>query len=333
MKKCLTILMALLVTLILLVGCNTTDTTVEAPDEDQAIETEQEDVVEGEGDEDQFPLTLTDAMDNEVTIEEEPKRIVSLIPSITETIFALDKGEYLVGRTDWCNYPEAALEVDSVGGMEFDVEKLLSLTPDLVISHASGAHSSADGLDQLRNAGVTVVVVNDATSIDDVYKAIAMIANVTGAVDKGEEIVSEMTATFEEIAAKASAISVNDQVKVWVEVSPAPEIYTTGKGTFLDEMLQMINATNAASEVDGWAMFTEEEAVAFNPDVIVTTYGYYVENPSEQIKQRSAWKDVTAVTNDRIYDVDPDQVTRSGPRLVKGVEELATRIYPDVFAE
>ncbi|WP_227936135.1 ABC transporter substrate-binding protein [Alkalihalobacillus deserti] len=330
MKQLKLMLIALLMA-IFVAGCGQDQATEpeQAPDTDVEV-SESTDGQEQEG---SYPLTITDALGDEVTIEAQPERIVSLIPSITETVFAVEAGDAVVGRTDWDNYPEAVLDIESVGDMNFDVEKVLALSPDLVLSHASNAHSSEEGLNQIRNAGIPVVVVHDAKSIDMVYNSIELIGQVTGHTTEADAVISDMQETFAAVEAKASEISEEDRKKVWVEVSPAPEIYTTGQGTFLDEMLTIINAENAAGEEEGWPMFTEEEAVAFNPDVILITYGYYVENAVEGVMERAAWKDVPAVVNERIYDLDSDEVTRSGPRLAKGVERIAKAVYPEVFGE
>lgn len=306
MKKWLFIFVMIFLATSLTVGCNSTDVTSQG-------------------------ITVTDALENEVTIVENPERIVSLIPSITETVFALGKGDQLVGRTDWCNYPEQVTEIESVGGLEFDIEKIISLKPDLVLSHESGAHSSQEGLEQLRNAGISVVVINDATAISDVLDAIEMVGLVIGAHEESQQLTAEMNASFTAISEKAAAITEAEKATVWVEVSPAPDIYTTGQGTFLHELLELINADNAAGNLEGWVAFTEEDAVSLNPDVIVTTYGYYLENAADKLKSRQGWKEVTAIKNDRVYDVHSDKVTRSGPRLVEGVEELAAIIYPQIF--
>lgn len=308
MKKWLVIFVMIFLATSLMVGCNSTDVT------DQGI-------------------TVNDALGNEVTVVENPERIVSLMPSITETVFALGKGDKLVGRTDWCNYPEQVTEIESVGGLEFDIEKTISLKPDLVLSHESGANSAAEGLEQLRSAGIAVVVINDDTSISDVLDSIEMVGLVIGASEKSQQLTAEMNANFTAISEKAATIPEEEKATVWVEISPAPDIYTTGQGTFLHELLEMINADNAAGNQDGWVAFTEEDAVSLNPDVIVTTYGYYIENAADKLKSRQGWKEVTAIKNDRVYDVHSDKVTRSGPRLVEGVEELASMVYPQIFTE
>jgi iron complex transport system substrate-binding protein len=329
MKQFKFMLMALLMAL-LVVGCGQeqeaetgqgvdTDVEVSEPTEEQ--------------DELAYPLTITDALGEDVTIEAQPERIVTLIPSITETVFAVGAGDAVVGRSEWDNYPEEVLEIESIGGMEFDVEKVISLSPDLVLAHESGIASAGEGVNQIKNAGIPVIVVPNATAINDVYGTIGFIGQVTGHQEEAASIVAEMQADFAAIEEKASAISEEDRKRVWVEIGPAPEIYTTGSGTFMDEMLTLIHAENVAGDQEGWPMFTEEEAVAFNPDVILLTYGHYFEGATEALKARAAWSDVPAVTNDEVYELVSDEVERPGPRLAKGVERIAKAVYPEVFGE
>lgn len=280
-----------------------------------------------------FPVILNDAANQEVTIDSEPSQIISLIPSNTEIAYALGLGEKIVGVSDWANYPEEVQEVEKIGGMEFNVEKVISLQPDLVLAHASSMVSTESALQQLRDAGLTVLVVNDATSFDETYQSILMIADATGTTEKAEVIIDEMKIKLQSIKEKAALIDDEERLKVWVEVSPSPEIYTAASGTFIDEMLQVIGAENAAAEQSGWVSYTEEDAILLAPDVIITTYGYYVENPKDEVLSRPAWKDVPAVQNERVYDVHSDKVTRPGPRLIEGVEDLAKSIYPEIYQD
>ncbi|WP_226654699.1 ABC transporter substrate-binding protein [Pseudalkalibacillus hwajinpoensis] len=280
-----------------------------------------------------FPVTITDALDEEVTIEKDPEKIVSLIPSNTEILFDLGAGEEVVGVSDFANYPEETADIEKIGGMEFNVEKIISLKPDLVLAHGSSAHNSEAGLQQLRDAGITVLVVNNATSFDEVYKSIEMIGQATGETDQAETTISDMKQQLEDIQAKAEEISEDDEEEVFVEVAPAPEIFSPGKNTFMDDMLTMIHAKNVTHDQEGWNQIDQEAIIKANPDVIITTYGYYTEKPVEQVLSRDGWQDVTAVKEEQVVDVHSDLVTRSGPRLVEGVEELAKAVYPDVFAE
>ncbi|MEC1500296.1 ABC transporter substrate-binding protein [Bacillus sonorensis] len=315
MKKLAGLLLSLLLAVGVLAGCGT----AKAPEEPKNT---QEKTAEA------FPVTVKDASGKEIKIAKEPKRIVSLMPSNTEIAYALGLGKKVVGVTDFDTYPKEVKDVEKIGGMEFNTEKIISLNPDLVLAHASAMQSAEEGLKQLRDAGITVVTVNDAASFHDTYQSIDMIGKATGANREAKELVSSMKSDLAEIKEKAQNIPEKEQKKVFVEVSPAPDIYTTGKGTFMNEMLEAIHAKNAATGQEGWAKMTEESIIKLNPDAIVTTNGA---SSVKEIKKRSGWSSVQAVKNNEVYDVDPDLVTRPGPRLIKGVEELADIIYPDVY--
>lgn len=278
-----------------------------------------------------FPLTITDDAGREVTIESEPETIISIQTSTTEILYALGAGDRLIGVSDYDNYPAEALEVQKVGGQDMDVELVLSLLPDIVFATDYHYRSHEPILKQFEEAGITVVVTGSASSFEDTYQTMNMIAEATGTSEKADEIISDMKERRAAIEEKAKEIT--DKKKVWVEVSPAPDIFTTGQNTFMHEMLETINATNAAEDQDGWVKLTEEEIVQLNPDVIITTYGYYVDNPAEQVLAREGWAEVTAVKEGQVFDVDSDIVTRPGPRLIQGVEALAKIVYPEVFGE
>ena len=127
-----------------------------------------------------FPVTIKDATDEEVVIEEKPEKMVSLMPSNTEIAFELGLGDEIIGITDNDTYPEEALEKEKVGGMEFNVEKIISLKPDLVLAHGGAMGMSSEGFGQLKDAGITVLVVNDSKTFADVYDSIEMIGKATG---------------------------------------------------------------------------------------------------------------------------------------------------------
>lgn len=313
-----------LFTMGIVAGCGTQDE--EAQDEKDPKTVEQ---AEGENANQEFPITIIDSADREVTIDEEPESIVSIQASNTEIAFALGLGEKIIGVSDYDNYPSEALEIQKVGAQDINAELVLSLLPDLALVTDYHYNTHPDILKQFEDAGIDVIVVGSASSFEDAYQHIEMIGKATGTVTEATEIVTNMKQRFDEIKEKASAIT--DKKKVWVEVSPAPDIFTTGTNTFMHEMLEAIQATNAAEEHEGWVQLTEEEIVQLNPDVIITTYGYYIDNPTEEVFGREGWSEVPAVKNKQVFDVDNDTVTRPGPRLIEGVETLAKLIYPEVF--
>jgi iron complex transport system substrate-binding protein len=320
MKKLSSLLLILFVTIVALAACG---------EQKDPVKDEANNSTEQKGEETAFPVTIKDALDNEVTIEKKPEKIVSVIPSNTEIVFALGLGEEVVGVSNFDNYPEEAASKEKIGDMELNIEKIISLQPNLVLAHESTADNAKEGLQQLRDAGITVLVIHDALNFDQVFDTIKMIGKATGETKKAEEVITGMKDKLAEIKAKAGEIK--EKRKVFVEVSPAPEVFTTGKNTFMDQMISLINAENIANDQEGWIQMDQEAIIDRNPDVIITTYGFYTENAAELVLSRQGWENVNAIKNKQVIDVDSDTVTRSGPRIVEGVEDLAKAVYPEVF--
>ncbi|MFD2923733.1 ABC transporter substrate-binding protein [Halobacillus naozhouensis] len=329
MKRLSNYILMLLVTVGLLVGCagNENSSQPEENKNEDHTKTDETQVQEGTT----YPLTVEDSAGNKVFLEEDPERIVSLIPSNTEIVFAVGAGEQVVGVSDHDNYPEQVKEINKVGGMQMNTEKVLSLKPDLVLAHGSSAHNSQAAIDQISNAGISVYVVKNASDFKGVYETIQSIGKLVDEQKKAESIVAGMKKKLKGIKEKASEIK--DPKSVFVEVSPAPEIYTTGTGTFMNQMLQAINAENAAVNQQGWVKMNEEAIINLQPDVIITTYGYYTEKPVEKVLSREGWEQVPAIEKKQVYDVHSDLVTRAGPRLIEGVERLAEAVYPETFGD
>ncbi|MBP0724252.1 ABC transporter substrate-binding protein [Bacillus sp. RG28] len=278
-----------------------------------------------------FPVTVTDATKSKFTIKKEPKRIVSLMPSNTEILFALNKGKDVVGVTDYDNYPTSVSKIAKVSGknMTFNVEKIISLKPDLVLAHQSSLATAGDAFKQLKDARIPVYVVKDAETFDSVYGTILDIGKVTGKVKEANSVINKMKTNLKKVQDKVAKSKVHPSV--YVEVSGPPQIYTPGNGTFINEMLNKIGAKNIASNQKGWIQYSEEAVIKANPDVIITTYGYYEKDLPKKIVARQNWGTIKAVQNKRVYDVNSDTTSRPGPRLVEGVEELAKAIYPELY--
>lgn len=323
MKKLWQLMLMAVLATFMLAACGTTDEPKK--DETPATEntqTDTDDVVEAA-----FPVTLTDAVGNEITFDEAPKTIVSMMPSNTEILFALGLNEEIVGVNDYDDFPEEALEKEKIGGMEFNVEKIVSMQPDVVFAHESGLGSGEDGYQQIRDAGIKVFVVTNATNFDQTYTTIEQIGQATGKTEEAATIVEDMKAKVAEVVEKTS--KVEDKKRVFIETSDAPDIYAPGKNTFMQEILDMIDAENVVTE-EGWAVISPEEIVSQNPDVIIVMYSY-VPDIIESVKNRDGFGDITAVKEDRVVQVDENLTSRTGPRLAQGLEEVAKAIYPEAF--
>lgn len=298
------------------------------PQEQSGGQTESGDAGEAGQEEAGYPVTLTDGAGLEVVIDEQPQTLVTLTPSITESAFALGLGEQIVGVSDFCNFPEEAQQKERLGGQTINVEKLLELAPDVAFVTNHHHENHPEVLEQLRQVGINVVVVkSSANNFEDVYSSIRLISEVTQTKEKAEEMIASMQAQLQEIKDKAAEIA--EPKKVWVEVFDG--LHTSGKNTFMHEMLEAINAVNVAQDVEGWTQLTEEQVVTLAPDVIITTYGNFDEGLVDKVLQRAGWSEVPAIANKQVFDVDNDLVVRPGPQMMDGVELLAKTVYPEVF--
>ena len=200
------------------------------------------------------------------------------------------------------------------------------------MAHDSNS-TQEEGLNQIRDAGITVVVIENATSFDQVYDTINMVGQITGKVTEAEQGITEMQDGFAEIEEKASEVTEEDRKSVLLAVSGLPEVYVAGNGTFMQEIFELIQADNVVADQDFFPMLSEEEIVSRNPDTVVLTYGDFVENPAQEWLTHGSFSELTAVQNEDIQEVSSDPINRSGPRLVEGAQELAEAIYPDIFSE
>lgn len=132
-----------------------------------------------------------------------------------------------------------------------------------------------------------------------------------------------------EIVNKLAGIKPADKVRVWVEV--APDLFTAGKDTFMNELITKVGGINIVDDASGWPQYSAEKVLAKNPQVVLTTYGYYVKDPVGSVLGRTGWQNVDAVKNKRVVDLDSNIVTRPGPRIIDGMELIAKALYPELF--
>lgn len=201
-----------LVAVFVLAACGTAPTE-DKPKVDEPPVTEdggQEDS-SGESAEEAYPMTVTDAIGNEVTLETAPSSIVSMQPSNTEILFALGLADEIIGVNDYDDYPAEALEKEKIGGMEFNVEKIIELDPEVVFAHNMSYAGSEDGFDQIRNAGIPVFVVENATNFEDTYKTIETIGQLTNKVEEADQIIDEMKTKIEDVLAKVKTLTKKKQ--------------------------------------------------------------------------------------------------------------------------
>lgn len=264
-------------------------------------------------------VTVTDMAGREIALDAPATKVVALTASDCEILAALGAEDTLVGRGEYCDYPESILEVPAVqSGADTNLEQIIALEPQVVIMVKMA--QTEEQVAALEEAGIRVVV-SDAQDIEGVYTAIRLIGALVGRNDEAEAMVADMQSAFADIAAKSE----NTGKTVYFEVSPLQwGLWTAGKGTFMDELATLCGLTNAFADVEGWAEISEEQVLERDPDYIVTISMYYGEGPTpvEEIKSRAGWEGLKAVQNDAILNADSNEISRPGPRLKDAAETL-----------
>ena len=271
------------------------------------------------------PVTVKDMKDREIQLEAPAARIVALTAADCEILYAIGAGDTLVGRGEYCEYPEQVKAVPSVqSGSTTNIEQILALKPQVLLM--STMAQTKEQVDALEAAGIKVVV-SDAKDLAGVYTSIELIGAVTGKTLEAAALVESMKASFEEIVSK----STEDGTKsIYFEVSPLQYgLWTAGSGTFMDELAAMIGLKNAFADVQGWGEISQEQVIERDPDYIVTITMYYGEGPTpvEEIKSREGWQDLKAVKNGTILNADSNEISLPGPRLVDAAHTLYMFVY------
>lgn len=320
MKKIQSLAMLLVMAMLLLVGCNTEDSKPATNKVDQNETTNDEGNVTA-----QFPVTVTDSLGREITLEKQPERIISLTPSNTEILFGLGLDEEIVGVSDNDTFPEQVATKESVGGMEFNLELIASLQPDIVFAHGSGMYSFEKGMEQLEAMGIPVFVVNNAVTFEETYETMKQIGQLTGRVAQAEEMIATMQKDIEELQTKAASL---DEKSAFIVVGTNPNLYAVGTDTFINEMLNTIGVKNSVTQ-SGWIQYSAEQFVSDNPDVILVTY----EDDIDAILSNPAYAEMAAVKSGNVHLIDADTTSRQGPRIANGIQSIAQTMYPEVFGE
>jgi iron complex transport system substrate-binding protein len=276
-------------------------------------------------------LTLTDDAGREVSLAAEPEAIVSLAPSNTEIVCALDACDRLVGVTDFDDYPPEVVDIDKVVTMaQVDVEAVVAAAPDLVLAAGNGLTPTAV-IDQLSELGLAVIVLYPE-SLDEVAADIELVGTAIGQEEEAAAVVEAMDAR---IAAVEEAVAGIERPRTFYEVSVFEGvIYTAGEGSFLASLID----TAGGEPITGDALSTSievEDLVAADPELILLGDATYDETITpESVAARPGWDALTAVEDGRVVVVTEDVViTRPGPRIVDGLEALARHIQPDAFAD
>lgn len=253
-------------------------------------------------------------------------KLVSTAADITEILDGLGHGSDIVLADVYsAGAGSVNSEVCTMDYLNPDVEAIIALSPDCVFVSGSSTDGTVDPYSALTEAGVKVVYIPTAASIQGIKDNIAAIAGEVGASDKASELNASIDEAVE--AAKKRAEG-KDPVSVYFEIGAAPWLYTFGNGTFLDEIITVCGGRNIYSAEQGWISNTEETVIAANPEVIITNVMYDGYDYNE-ILSRPGWEVIAAVKNSRVVSVDANATSRGSQNIVKGIEAISKAIIPD----
>ena len=274
--------------------------------------------------------TFMDGLGREITLAGPAQRVVSLAPSNTEILFAIGADSQVVGRDEFSDYPEEAKSIDSVGGSmgQYSAEAIVALKPDLVLA---AEINTPELVKQLEDLGLTVYYLNNPTTLEGMYDNLVLVATLTGHVDEANTLVDSLKARVAAVDEKIMPLSSGVSVFYEIDASDASKPYTYGPGSFGDLLISRAGGFNVASTLkDAYPQISLEQLVVANPSVIVLGDSMWGTTP-ESVKGRAGWETIAAVQNGQIYPFDDNLISRPGPRLVDGLEQLAKLLRPELF--
>jgi len=275
-------------------------------------------------------LVFEDDFGHTIELADYPQAIVSLSPSTTEILFAIGAGEQVIGRDDQSTFPDAALEVTSVGALWGDLptEAILALEPDLILA---AEIISPEQIQTLQDLGLRVYQQANPKDFDGLFKNLRDIARLTGHEDEAEALIADLDARVKAVQDTVAAAETTPSVFYELDGTDPANPWTTGSGTFIDYIITQAGGVNAAAALEGdYAQISTEELIAQNPDIILLADALYGTTP-ESVAGRAGWEAIAAVQNNAIYPIDPSIMSVPGPRLVDGLEEVAHILHPDLF--
>lgn len=269
-------------------------------------------------------MTLEDDYNRTVVLDGVAERIVSVAPTTTELMYAVGAGNHLVGRDDYSDYPAEALDLPSVGSFTLNIEAILGLEPDLVVCSDLVPQQQ---LSLITNESIPYFLFA-ARTMEDIYKDVRLAGLITGHVQEADALAESLEARVEAVKEVTLADGVS-KPKVYIEYYP---LWTYGPGSFGDDLITLAGAENIAHEAGSeYPELTSEFIIAADPDIIIYTVGVMTTTNATEISSREGWDQITAVEEGAIYSIDDNIMSRYGPRIVDGLEQLAQMIHPEIY--
>ena len=273
---------------------------------------------------------IKDDLDREVAIPDPVTSVITLAPSLTETLYYLDALDLLTGCDIYSDYPEEIAELDRVTNWDLSLnyEVLTAAQPDLILA------AEINGLDQIKDLeqlGLTVFCIKNPADFDELYETIRLVGEVIGKEEKAEEVVKQMQDRVNDVIKAMEGNTDTPLVFYEMDATDPTKPWTAGKGSFISTILSLAGAKNLGDEAEGeWIQMGLETLIEASPEIILLG-DYYYGNTPDAVAQRTGWDGIEAVKEGRMYGFDDNLVSRPGPRLVEGLKIIAEIIHPERF--
>jgi iron complex transport system substrate-binding protein len=268
---------------------------------------------------------FVDEAGRKVTVPAKIDRFISLAPNLTETVYAIGAGDRLVGNTTFCNYPPAARNVEKVGDtLQPSIERILALRPQLVLVSTA---SQLEAFTKQLNEHQIAVYITDPRDLEGVFRSILSVGDLLNESLAAAELVKQLRSRSEKVESTVAGLT---PVSVFFQLSGQP-LYTAGKSSFVTNLIERAGGRSVTSDVnEAWPRLSDEAALASRPEVVIMLSGEAM-GAGANTKVAAALRNSPAVRNGRVYVIDGELLTRPGPRLVDGLEQIARALHPEAF--
>jgi iron complex transport system substrate-binding protein len=268
--------------------------------------------------------TFVDDAGRKLYIAKAPTRVVSLAPSITEMLFALGLDEQIVGVTEFCDFPPAALKKPKLGYARPSLESLIALRPDLIV--APPEFLRADMLAKFDELKIAVFLL-EAKTLEDILIQIQGLGKMFNRTSAADGLTAGMRARIAEVTTRVATL---EKKRVLYVLNSHPLI-TVGPGSYIHQMIGLAGGINiAAGTSSPYPTLSLESVLKEDPQVLIFPVGSLESIPKSEQQEWNRWSNLSAVRTHQLRDVSSDALNRPGPRVVEGLEHLARAIHPDV---
>lgn len=277
----------------------------------------------------QSKVEITTPQGEKIKVSNSIQRVVSLSPAVTQIINDLGQKDKLIAvDTQSPKYVSGLEKVQQTDLMNLDFEKIMALKPELLFVSDLTMFQSEDKIKKLQDKGTAVVVLPTEKNFKEIESNICLVATALNQKEKGEQLAGQMEKDI--TAFREQATRIRQKKRVLFEIAASPEIYSMGKDTYVNEMIETIGAENVMAKETGAIKVSEEAAIMSNPDVILTNVEY-VPDPIHDILKMKGWEEVKAVKNKAVYSIDNERSSLPNQHIVQAMREMAKAVYPDEF--